>query len=99
MAARRPPAPVEAPDVVTAAASDDRVATLRAMRDVIARQLVDPSTPARELAALTGRMQSLLAEIAELAPVTTKGTPLDELNARRTARGADPAPRARAGRK
>lgn len=77
--------------VTEAAESGDRLATLRAVRDVLARLIDDPALPAREAAAVSGRLQSVLAEIAELAPPEQKGTALDELNARRAARGAAPA--------
>lgn len=96
MPPRQRQAPASLPEV---AETGDRLATLKALRDVIARQLGDSSVAARDVASLAGRLQAVLTEIAELTPaVETKGTPLDELNARRTARGAAPARVARPAR-
>lgn len=70
------------------AASGDRVATLRALRDLLAAE-IEGCGSARDVAALSRQLTMVMVEIAELAPpVAKKGTPLDELRARRTARGA-----------
>lgn len=67
------------------ARSGDRVAALRDLRDVLARQIDTCASP-RDLAALSGRLQSVLSEIDELAPVEVVGDPLDELARIRAAR-------------
>jgi hypothetical protein len=70
-----------------------RLEDLRATRDRL-RVLVREAEP-QYVAALAGRLQAVLAEIDELDPPApeVKGTPLDEVKARRAARGAA-APRA-----
>jgi hypothetical protein len=79
------------------AATGDTGATLRALRDVLARQ-IDACESGRDLAALSARMTDVLERIAAL-PAEKKGTALDEL-ARRRAGGDSVAPRAvRAGRR
>jgi len=80
------------PSLSEIAATGDRLATLERLRDHLAREIESSQTTARDLAALSRQLQQVLAEIAELRPpAETKGTPLDELNARRAARGSAPA--------
>lgn len=64
------------------AATGDRLRTLEALRDRLARDIDDPETPARDRASLARQLTAVLAEIASIAP-TTKGSPLDELLKRR----------------
>jgi hypothetical protein len=72
------------------AAAGDRLETLYALRDVLARQ-IEMTESGRDVAALSLRFMSTLAEIdtleRESAP-DREGTGLDELNARRAAREA-----------
>ena len=69
------------------AASGDRISALRDLRDILAGQIVATDS-ARDVASLTARFQSVLAEIAELESQEQKvGDPLDEIAARRAARG------------
>jgi hypothetical protein len=75
------------PELADASASDDRLATLRALRDLLARELEDPATPPAAKAAMARQVVLILAEIAELAPPEQKGTALDELASRRRAAG------------
>jgi hypothetical protein len=72
-------------------AGGNRLASLRALRDVLAKTL-DTSTSARDTAALANRLTDVLEqiELAERASVPVKGTPLDELDAKRSSRGAAP---------
>lgn len=72
-----------------AAGSGDRLTALRALRDRLAMDL-DVCDSARDVAALSQRLMDVLAQIEtiEKAQPAEKGTPLDELNARRRARGA-----------
>lgn len=77
------------------AASGDRLRTLRDLRDMLAVQ-IDGCDSNRDFVALSGRFQSVLAEISDLAKNSEKaGDPVDEIAARRTARGSSTA---RAGR-
>lgn len=78
-------------DLVEASESGDRVETLRALRDILSRQITGTDS-GRDVAALAARLVDVLAEIDELAPAApVKGNPLDELKERRAARGAAPA--------
>jgi hypothetical protein len=52
--------------VATAAASGDHRALLVAMRERIAKTVSDPDCPARDLAALTRRLQEIAKEIATI---------------------------------
>ena len=70
-----------------ASASGSRVDTLRALRDLLARELEDPGTPPAAKAAMARQVVLILAEIDELAPPEQKGTALDELASRRRAAG------------
>lgn len=67
------------------ATSGDRLKTLQALRDHLARA-IDDCDSLRDLAALAGRLQSVLEEIAELAPPEQKGDAVDEIAQRRNAR-------------
>lgn len=69
------------------AAAGDRLATLRALRDVLARQ-IDASSDPFGLPALATRLQSVLEQIAAIAPPEVTGSVLDELAKRRSASGA-----------
>ena len=94
-----PPKAKTPTDLRSAAASGDRLAALRELRDLLARSISGVEVPARDVAALSRQLTLVLAEIAELAPpAQAKGNPLDELNRRRVARGADPARKVAAGR-
>lgn len=77
-------------DVTSAAASGDHLATLKALRDTLARQ-IDSAKDPFGLPALANQMVRVLAEIAKLEPPVRKGTALDELARRRkTARASSP---------
>lgn len=72
-------------------ADGDRLKSLRALRDRIA-ETIQVTDSARDLAALSRQMTEVLSQIEALekrAP-EEKGTPLDELAKRRSARGAKP---------
>lgn len=73
------------------AATGDTGATLRALRDRLARQ-IDATDSARDVAQLGALLDKVLERLAAL-PAERKGTPLDELSARR-ASGDGIAPRA-----
>jgi len=70
-------------------ASGNRLATLEALRDVLAAA-IDECESMRDLAALTNRFQSVLAEIDGLKPGEQKGDAVDEIAKRRAARRASP---------
>jgi hypothetical protein len=74
----------------------DRLESLRALRDVLARAM-DSSDSGRDIAALANRLTDVLQqiEVAEKASAPVKGTPLDELRAKRSRRGAGAGVRAR----
>ena len=76
-----------------AATSGDRLATLRKLRDTLARS-VDECDSMRDLAALSGRLQSVLDEIAKIEGPKKVGDNIDELAQRRAARRAGTAKRA-----
>jgi hypothetical protein len=71
-----------------ASSSGDRLATLQELRDLLARELEAIATPPAAKAAMARQMVLILAEIERLAPPEQKGTPLDQLEQRRRARGA-----------
>lgn len=76
--------------IAVVAAAGDRLVTLRALRDLLAREIEGCESP-RDLAALSRQLTLVLADIEELAPpAEQKGTPLDELRRRRSARGPTP---------
>ena len=71
-----------------AATAGNQLATLRELRDVLARAIVATSS-GRDMAALTARFESVLDKIAALeagAPDANKGTALDEFSKRRAAK-------------
>jgi hypothetical protein len=67
------------------AESGDRLATLRDLRDLLALQ-IEACESLRDLAALSGRFQSVLEEIAKLEPKQPAGDGIDEIARRRAAR-------------
>ena len=71
------------------AASGDRLATLRDLRDLLARTITE-SDSARDVASLSRQLTDVLSliETAEKAAPEAKGTALDELRKRREARRA-----------
>ena len=71
----------DSPSLVAAAASGDRAATLRALRDRLALE-VETSNSARDVAALSRQLTDVLSLI-EALPKPAEGTPLDELTQRR----------------
>lgn len=79
--------PIHKPDtgpIASAAATGDRLATLRALRDKIADS-IDSTTSARDVAALTNRLLDVLDALAALGD-TADETPLDVLRRRRAER-------------
>lgn len=66
---------------------DDERTRLEALRGRLQAVLEDPATTPRDLAAVSREYRMTLAKLAELAPAST-GSPLDEIAARRTERGA-----------
>ena len=76
--------------LLESAESGNRLDTLRDLRDVLARN-IQSCDSLRDLSSLTGRMQSVLAEIDELTPKDPVGDGIDEIAARRSARRAGPA--------
>lgn len=78
------------------AASGIQLDALRDLRDIIAGQITDCDS-ARDVAALSARFQSIIQEIALLSSATGKvGDPVDEISARRAARGGSTARSGRA---
>ena len=69
------------------AASGDRLATLRDLRDVLAAT-IHGCTSTRDLAALSLRLQSVLEEIAELEAEHVVDDDIDSIVRRRAQRGA-----------
>jgi hypothetical protein len=67
------------------AESGDRLATLRDLRDLLARQ-IESCESLRDLASLSGRLQAVLDQIAELEPKKAEGDGIDEIANRRAAR-------------
>lgn len=77
--------------LVESAASGQRLAALQDVRDLLARQIQDCDSN-RDMAALVARFQSVLSEISELSAAAGKGgDPIDEIAARRAARGGSTA--------
>ena len=73
--------------LVAVVQADDRVASLKAIRDLLAVSL--EGCEPREAAALARQLVNVLAELDELGEARTDG--IDELRARRVARIADAA--------
>ena len=69
------------------AASGDRLKALADLRDLLARQ-IESCDSLRDLAALSGRLQSVLEQIDELTPKEATGDGIDEIAKRRSARRA-----------
>lgn len=67
------------------ASSGDRLRTLCDLRDLLARQ-IEACDSLRDLASLSGRLQSVLEQISELEPKKAEGDGVDEIAARRAAR-------------
>lgn len=72
------------------APTGDRLKTLHDLRDLLAVQ-IEGCESLRDLAALSGRFQSVLAEIDELTPKEATGDGIDEIAKRRAARRSGPA--------
>lgn len=77
------------------AASGDRLKALQDLRDILAKEIVLCES-SRDLAALSARFQSVLSEIALLDTTESAGDPIDEIAARRSARGGSTARKRRA---
>jgi len=71
------------------AAAGDRLQTLRDLRDLLAQQ-IQSCDSLRDLSSLSGRLQAVLAEIADLEPKKAEGDGVDEIAARRAARRSSP---------
>ena len=69
------------------AQSGDRLRALRDLRDHLA-VAIEGCESLRDLAALSGRMQSVLGEIDELSSGDARGDVVDEIARRRAARRA-----------
>jgi len=69
------------------AASGNRLAALRDLRDVLADQIMLCESP-RDLAALSRQLTDVLQQIDAATPAKPKGDAVDEITARRAARGA-----------
>jgi hypothetical protein len=69
------------------AATGDRLAALRDLRDVLAESIVNCQS-LRDLSSLSGRLQSVLEEIALLEGPREAGDGIDEIAQRRAARRA-----------
>lgn len=67
------------------ARSGDRLQTLRDLRDLLAGQITSCES-LRDLAALSGRLQSVLEQIADLEPKKSEGDGIDEIAQRRASR-------------
>lgn len=72
-----------------AAESGDRLTALVALRDVLARSVLE--APADKRAPLAARLTDVLEQIELLSPTVKDGDPVDEIAKRRTARGASAA--------
>jgi hypothetical protein len=68
------------------AAKGNRVATLEAIRDILAISIV-AADPEKQ-APLVARMTDVLEQIDRLTPTAKAGDPVDEIAKRRSARGA-----------
>lgn len=69
------------------AQTGDRLKTLHDLRDLLARN-IEACESMRDLAALSGRLQAVLAEIDELSPAEQEVDAVDEIAKRRSARRA-----------
>lgn len=68
------------------AAKGDRLATLEALRDVLASSIVQADPDKR--ASLAARLTDVLEQIDKLTPQAKAGDPVDEIARRRASRGA-----------
>ena len=75
-----------------AAGTGNRLDTLKALRDVLTASIEEAEPDKR--APLAARLVEVLDLIAAATPAESKGSPLDELKAKRAARGGSPRPRA-----
>lgn len=73
--------------LIESAGTGDRLKALCDLRDVLAGNIVACES-LRDLAALSGRLQAVLAEIAELEPAKAVGDGIDEVKQRRDSRRA-----------
>lgn len=73
--------------LIESAGSGDRLTALRDLRDVLAENIMACES-LRDMAALSGRLQAVLAEIAELEPKKAVGDGIDEIAERRSTRRA-----------
>jgi hypothetical protein len=71
--------------LIESAATGDRLATLRDLRDILATQ-IQACDSLRDLASLSGRLQAVMDQIAELEPKKAEGDGIDEIASRRAAR-------------
>ena len=62
----------------------DRVQSLTALRDYLAGLVDDFDGHPRDIAPITKQLADVIRELDGLAPAIRKGTPLDELAARRS---------------
>ncbi len=86
MAARKPAARKPA-TLVGVAAGGDRRKTLEGLRAVLAAAIEDRPAP-RDLPPLVSRLQSVMAELEALPKADRKGSPVDDIAARRQRRRA-----------
>lgn len=78
------------PLIREAVASGDRLTALVALRDALAAA-IDVCESMRDLPALASRLTDVLVQIESLTPKVEAGDAVDEITARRAARGAGPA--------
>lgn len=84
------PRPASPPGLASVAAEGDRTATLKALRDRLARE-IERCESGRDVAALSRQLTYVLEQI-DANPGEVEGSPLDDLAKRRAGRGAS-APR------
>ena len=72
-------------DLVSAVASGDRTSALKALADVLATSILAATEDKR--APLAARLTDVLEQIEKLTPAEKAGDPIDEIAARRSARG------------
>ena len=75
-------------DLLTAV-RESRVAGLEALRDLLAAALAEPDADPKNLATTAKQLRETLAELEVIAKAKPKGSFVDDLQARRRARGAD----------
>lgn len=76
--------------VEQAVVSGDRLRSLVALRDKLARA-IDECESLRDLPPLASRLADVLVQVESLTPKVEVGDAVDEITARRAARGAGPA--------